>query len=486
MAAEFGILSIGAYVPSNRIPRASIFDAVGWAQSGLKGLAKGERAYGSWDEDAITMAVEAARSALADRQDLTPDAICFASTTAPFLDRQNAGVVAAALDAPREISAFDVSGSQRAATSALIRLADRRDGVSLLAASDRRPTKSASALEMLSGDGAAAAILGIGDPIAVLLGAHSTSADLVDHYRTSETGADYSLEDRWFRDEGVVKLAAATIPPLLERAGLSPKDLDHIIVPVPNSAMARAAVKAIGARPETLADGLQGACGHTGAAHPLLLLAHTLETAAPGAKILIAAFGQGCDAILLDVREAARDLQRRRVVSGQLEARRVQENYPRFLVANGSLDVDWGMRAERDNRTAQSVAYSKSRDIYGFVGGRCRVCGTPQFPKSRRCVNPDCGALDSQDDYRFADEPARVKSFTEDWMAFTREPPLLYGNVSFEGGGNAFIEMCGFGPGEIKIGSPLRMAFRIKDIDAQRGFHRYFWKGAPAWETADG
>jgi hypothetical protein len=26
----------------------------------------------------------------------------------------------------------------------------------------------------------------------------------------------------------------------------------------------------------------------------------------------------------------------------------------------------------------------------------------------------------------------------------------------------------------------MRMMFRVKDIDTQRGFRRYFWKAAPA------
>ena len=157
-----------------------------------------------------------------------------------------------------------------------------------------------------------------------------------------------------------------------------------------------------------------------------------------------------------------------------------ETNYIKFLSASGAIDIDWGMRAERDNRTAQTVAYNKSRDIYGFVGGICSACGTPQFPKSRRCVNPDCGALDTQADYRFAERRATIKSFTEDWLAFTREPPLVYGNVDFEGGGNIFMEMTGFAPGAAQIRSPVEMAFRIKDIDQARGFHRYFWKAAPA------
>ncbi len=43
--------------------------------------------------------------------------------------------------------------------------------------------------------------------------------------------------------------------------------------------------------------------------------------------------------------------------------------------------------------------------------------------------------------------------------------------------------MTGFRTGEIEIGTPTRMYFRIKDIDTQRGFHRYFWKAGPIVNT---
>ena len=34
-------------------------------------------------------------------------------------------------------------------------------------------------------------------------------------------------------------------------------------------------------------------------------------------------------------------------------------------------------------------------------------------------------------------------------------------------------------PGDVETGLPVRMVFRIKDIDEKRGFVRYFWKAAP-------
>jgi hydroxymethylglutaryl-CoA synthase len=32
---------------------------------------------------------------------------------------------------------------------------------------------------------------------------------------------------------------------------------------------------------------------------------------------------------------------------------------------------------------------------------------------------------------------------------------------------------------ELAVGLPLRMVYRIKDLDAARGFRRYFWKATP-------
>ncbi len=56
----------------------------------------------NWDEDALTLAVEAATAARCDgwRSGERIDALSLASTTLPFADRDNAALVAAALDLP--------------------------------------------------------------------------------------------------------------------------------------------------------------------------------------------------------------------------------------------------------------------------------------------------------------------------------------------------------------------------------------------------
>ena len=67
MSANFGIISIGAYIPRRRLQRTAIHVANSWFAPNLRGLAKGEKAIVNWDEDAVTMAVDAARDCLEDQ-----------------------------------------------------------------------------------------------------------------------------------------------------------------------------------------------------------------------------------------------------------------------------------------------------------------------------------------------------------------------------------------------------------------------------------
>jgi hydroxymethylglutaryl-CoA synthase len=71
-----------------------------------------------------------------------------------------------------------------------------------------------------------------------------------------------------------------------------------------------------------------------------------------------------------------------------------------------------------------------------------------------------------------------VKSYTHDWLAHSYNPPFMYGNVAFEGGATVMMEFVEFEPDELVVGAPVKMAFRIKDQDFERGYHRYFWKAA--------
>ena len=59
-----GIHAYGGYVPQLRLERSAIAGAHAWFNPALKGLGKGQRAMANWDEDSVTMALEAARDCL--------------------------------------------------------------------------------------------------------------------------------------------------------------------------------------------------------------------------------------------------------------------------------------------------------------------------------------------------------------------------------------------------------------------------------------
>ena len=40
--------------------------------------------------------------------------------------------------------------------------------------------------------------------------------------------------------------------------------------------------------------------------------------------------------------------------------------------------------------------------------------------------------------------------------------------------------------GELEVGLPLRMVYRVKEFDHHRGFRRYFWKATPTRAGANG
>jgi 3-hydroxy-3-methylglutaryl CoA synthase len=479
-----GITGFGAYIPRLRLQRATVVAANQWANPGLAALAKGERAMANWDEDAVTLAVEAARDCLAGVDRRTIGHVSLASTTLPFIDRQNAGIVATALTLPAGLGALDVTGSQRAGTSALIGALTSANanggGTHLCIAADKRQARPGSTQELTYGVGAAALTVGHDNAIAEFIGSHSVTEDFVDHYRGDGRKFDYFWEERWIRQEGHLKLIPAAVSGLLEKTGVAADAIDRLIVPVMSRGAPQGVAKATGIADEAVADTLQANCGETGVAHPLILLVAALEAATPGEKILVCGFGQGCDALLFETTDALADYPARRGVAGSLAARREETNYIKYLTFNGLLEMERGMRAEQDKQTALTTLHRNRDLLLGFVGGRCTQCGTLQIPRTRICVNPNCGAHNTQEAEPFAEKPASIMSWTADRLAYSIDPPAHYGMVQFDGGGRLMVDFTDVDPGAVEVDQPVRMVFRIKDIDEQRGFVRYFWKAAPA------
>lgn len=479
--SQIGIVSYGAYIPRLRLNRKAVAQANAWFNPGGMAAGKGERAMANWDEDSVTMAVEAARDCLAGFDRAAVDQIHFASTTMPFADRQNAGIVAAAVELSEEIASSDVTSSLRAGTSALVTgLNAATTGASpIVVAGDHRKARAASTQEMQFGDAAAAFLLGTDNVIATFLGSASVTVDFVDHFRGEGDEFDYNWEERWIRDEGYASIVPRAIKAALDKTGIAGSDIAHFILPGTLRGVQAKAAKMCGIPDEAVRDTMAANVGDSGAAHALLMLVHTLENAKPGEKILVASFGQGCDALIFEVTDAINSLPKRRGVAGSLEHRKEENNYLKFLAFNGLVELEKGMRAEKDNKTALSVTYRKRDMLFSLVGGKCSKCGTAQFPRTRICVGPNCGEVDSQEPYSFADKPAKILSWSADYLTYSMDPPQHYGMVTFEEGGRFLADFTDVEPGTVDSGMDVKMVFRIKEFDDRRGFVRYFWKAVP-------
>jgi 3-hydroxy-3-methylglutaryl CoA synthase len=472
----FGITGYGAYVPRLRIDRALIAEAHKWMAPSLKGQAKGSRAFTSWDEDAITMAVEAARDALTGADVNGLQAIYLASTTLPYADLQNAAIVAGAIMAPKNISSLDVGNSQRAGTSGLLQ-ALKAGEPALFIASDAPVGKPASAQEISYGAGAAAFTLGSENVIAKLVGAASVTDSFVDHFRATGEKYEYFWEERWVRDEGYAKLAPAAIKAALANAALGIESISHFVMPSLLRGAADAVAKVVkftGA----IAPGLENGVGYAGTAQAALMFANVLETAKPGEKILLVGFGQGADALIFEVTDAITALPKRRGVSGAIADGLQTDSYLRMLSFYNGIDLEWGMRSEKPGKTQLTEQYRSAFQLEGFVAGECAACGTVQFPQLQLCVK--CQAPKTQfKQVTLADKPAKVLTSTADWLSYHPAPPLYVGFVQFENGARMLMEMVDIGPDGITRDTPLRMVFRIKEPDKARGYNRYFWKSTP-------
>jgi hydroxymethylglutaryl-CoA synthase len=479
---DVGILSFGAYVPRRRLQRSAIYAANSWFAPGLRGLAKGERAVGDWDEDSITMAVEAGRDALTGIDRAVVGSLSLASTTLPYADRLNSGIVKEALTLPDNVAALDVTGSQRAGVSALrdaLEAAAGRKAPHLCLAAEMRKTCPASDLELTSGDAAAGLLVGTGDVVAKFLGAYSLTLDFVDHYRTPGMDYDYVYEARWIREEGHVALTGRALKEGITALGVEPASIDRFVVPISAKGVAATLAKRAGIAETAVADTLQAGLGEAGSAHGLVMLVAALEAAKPGEKILLLGFGQGVDLILLETTEAITRLAPRMGIAASLTNGAKDENYMRWLVHRGLVDIDKGARAELDQRQPSTSLWRHRKAAMGLVGGRCTKTGTVQFPKSDISVNPNSWTAHSQEDYPLAEVPARVLTVTADSLSYFPNPPLYYGMIDFDGGGRMTVEFADVSD-EIEVGAAMRMVFRIKAVDEVRGMVKYFWKAAPA------
>jgi 3-hydroxy-3-methylglutaryl CoA synthase/uncharacterized OB-fold protein len=464
-----GIISYGAYVPYHRLQRSAIGASLQTAGGA------GTRAVASYDEDTTSMGVEAARLAVAATPtSAPPDALVFATATPAYLDKTNATAIHAALGLDEAIGAYDTLGSVRSGVGAL-RLGLDRGRSTLVVTSDIRVGLPGGSDESGGGDAAAAFVVGDGpDVIAEVVSGGSSSAEFLDRWRTPGAPASKQWEER-FGETAYVPLAEAAVTEALKTAGVTPEDLDHVVVAGLHARAARRVAAGSGARPEAYAPDLTAAIGNTGTAHLAVALADVLDRAEPGQVVLAVSLADGADAFVLRTTEALARFAPSATVADQIACGNDGLPYATFLTWRGMLEREPARRPDPEPPAAPPSFRSEDWK-FAFTASRCDECTTRHLPPQRVCVR--CGAVDRMSTEPLADVPATIATYTVDRLAFSLNPPVVAAVVDFDGGGRFQCEMTDVDPTQVRIGDRVEMTFR-RLFTADNGVHNYFWKARP-------
>jgi len=457
-----GITRYGSYLPYNRLERAAL------------GAGKGERTVASYDEDSVSMAVEAGRDAVRGGREI--ETLLFATTSAPYAEKLNAATIAAALDLPRTVRALELGSSTRMGLGALLAGADAASGGgrALVIASDVVIGAPGGARESGGGDGAAAFVTGPdSEAVARFVGRASATAEILDVWRLPSDPFAKQWEER-FGAETLGPIAVDTATRALKSAGVGPADLKTVVLDGTNARAVAFVPEALRLKPEQIADPLLGAVGRAGAAHVGIVLARALDRANAGDKILVLCSADGCDALVLEVTERIAGGRPLHSVDRWLGAKRTALPYNTYLKWRGILPFEPPRRPEPERPAAPPMRRADHWK-YAFIGSRCEACNTGHLPPQRVCVK--CAAVDQMREERFADASCKVATYTLDHLAYTLQPPVVAAIVDYAGGGRLSCELTDVDPKAVAIGNELEMTFRR--LYTGQGVHNYFWKARP-------
>jgi uncharacterized OB-fold protein len=340
---------------------------------------------------------------------------------------------------------------------------------------DRRSGLPTSADESAGGDGAAAVLVGGGSAAAPLvaeyLGRGAATEEFVDRWRTPGDDRSKVWEER-FGETKYLPLGEEAWNAALKAAELAPDQVDRVVVTGLHVRAVRSLTKRLGVRDGTIVDDLAMTVGNTGAAHPALLLAQTLETASPGEVVALVVLADGADVLLFRTTDALASVTPARPVAAQVETA-ADLPYGKFLSWRGMVTVEPPRRPEPARVSASAAGRSEDWKL-AFVGSKERGSGDLHLPPARMSAS---GAVDEMDPAPMADVTATVVTFTVDRLAYSPSPPIVFAVVDFDGGGRFPVELTDVDADEVAIGNKVEMTFRR--LFTADGIHNYFWKARP-------
>ncbi len=305
-----GIIGYGAYLPRYRIKVAEIARAWGWnAEAYRRGLGLEEKCVAAPDQDAISLAVEAARSAL-KRAKIDPakiGALYVGSESHPYAVKPSGAVVAEAIGATPDLHVADLEFACKAGTEAMHICATMvgagRMPYAMAIGTDTSQGAPGDPLEFATSAGAAAFLFGTENLIATVDAMTSITTDTPDFWRRE--GEHFPRHGGRFTGEpGYFWHVTTCARKLMSQTGLTPNDFAHVVFHQPNGKFPARAAKRLGFNREQTRVGLLAPrIGNLYSGSSPVGLCAVLDVARAGERILLLSYGSGAgsDAFVFSV-----------------------------------------------------------------------------------------------------------------------------------------------------------------------------------------
>jgi hydroxymethylglutaryl-CoA synthase len=459
------LLGAGAAGPSLRLAAADV--AVAWG----RGAGRGQVGICAPDEDTLTLAWQAATSALdaAGVAAADVDACFWGTSRPPFAEGPSLAFLTAALGFSSHVGGALCSGSTHAGIDALASAADAVAAGSaqivLVVASDALRPGPGTGFESRCGAGAAALVLAAEGGTASIGTRVTRSRPFLDRYRGDGEIDNRDLYDaRLFREE-------IFLPTVSEVASaLASFDVRAWSLPDPDGRLGAVVAKLVGGGAPP-SSAVYAAVGDSGAAAALLGAVAAFD--APGLVAVVGSGGGRATGVLVDVETPVPGAAR--AMDALAEGRSV--SYAEALRSRGQLvpageTIPMGVPPE-------SALFTRGADeMLGLLGGRCVDCGTISTPPS---IHPTCIAcggakLEPVAVARGGAVHTYVVNYT---MPAPFVAPLPIAVIDMDDGARLMLQVVGDGS-DVEIGRRVELVLR--KYAHERGVPVYGFKARPRKE----
>ncbi len=462
MKNPVGLRSWGVAVPRRKLTNEVTGKA--WNRPGLPG----SRSIAGHDEDALTLGVQAALEATRDIEPGEVDGIVFASTTAPFLEKLGAVILAEVLGISMQSRFLDLGASLGAGNVGLATACDLVNSGScrnvLVVAADTRTPRPGADDEFLYGHAGAAFVVGAGKDAPALIEAYCREAAFqFDAWRRAEDRFFRSGDVRFARIGAYLKPMQLVLDRVTGEMGWKPGDIGKVVLYSPDIKSGAGFLKKNGFDlKKQYADFASPVVGLTGVAHTPLMLCAALDRAGEQERVLVLGYGDGADALALRVQSATPRSSFKDSVAKQFEI-----SYNHYLRVRGLLPGDGG------GETAFSSEIMEERNKglwYGLRAKKCPSCGGVVTLPLSRC--PHCANESGLVDFPLQ-RTGTVFAVTHEYYFPTPEPPLGMAVVNLDGGGRLTLQVADENESMV-VGDRVELVFRRLHDAGHRP--NYFWK----------